>query len=383
MKWSIVNCDIYTSERVLYDKAIIVNGKKIEAVVDIDKVPKELEVVDLKGLNIAPGFIDLQANGGGGYLFNDEPTEECISKIYEGHKRFGSTNFLPTLITTSTPKMLQAIESVKSCMASNKYGVLGLHLEGPYINDLKAGAHDKKFIRNVSFDELELLVKTGKDVIKIFTVAPETIKEEHVKFFKDHNIIISAGHTKATYEETMKSFDWGISMVTHIFNAMSQFESREPGVVGAALDSNNIWAGIIVDGFHVHFGSVRICKKIKGRKLILVTDAMPPVGSNLTEFKLGGLKVLYKNGRCITEEGVLAGSALDMATAVRNCVQKVGIPMDEALRMASLYPAECLGVADILGKIKPGYVANMAIFDNQLVVKAIVSEGKYESMENY
>jgi N-acetylglucosamine-6-phosphate deacetylase len=276
--------------------------------------------------------------------------------------------------------MLQAIDSVKSCMASNKYGVLGLHLEGPYINESKAGAHDKKIIRSISFDELELLAKKGKDVIKIFTVAPETIKEEHVKFLKDYNIIISAGHTKATYEDAMKSFDWGISMVTHIFNAMSQFESREPGVVGAALDSNSIWAGIIVDGFHVHFGSVRICKKIKGKRLILVTDAMPPVGSNLTEFRVGDLKVLCKNGRCATEEGTLAGSALDMATAVRNCVQKVGIPMDEALRMASSYPAECLGVSNFLGKIKPGYLANMVIFDNQLEVKAIISDGKYESI---
>lgn len=383
MRWSLVNCNIYTGERVLQDKAIIVNGKEIEEIIDIHKVPKDLEAVDLKGLNIAPGFIDLQVNGGGGYLFNDEPTEECISKIYEAHKRFGTTNFLPTLITTSTSKMVQAIESVKYCMEHNKYGVLGLHLEGPYISDSKAGVHDKNFIRNACFDGLELLVEEGKDVIKIFTVAPEAMKEEYVKFLKDNNIIVSAGHSNATYEETKKSFDWGISMVTHIYNAMSQFQSREPGVVGAALDSNNIWAGIIVDGVHVHFGSVRICKKIKGRKLILVTDAMPPVGSNLTEFKLGSLKVLCKNGRCSTEEGVLAGSALDMASAVRNCVQKVGIPMDEALRMASLYPAECLGVADTLGKIEPGYVANMAIFDNQLRVKAIVSEGKYESMYNY
>lgn len=380
MRYALVNCDIYTGERVLYDRGIIVNGKEIEMIVDIDRIPKELEVLDLKELNIAPGFIDLQVNGGGGVLFNDNPTEECISKIYEGHKRFGTTNFLPTLITTSTPKMLQAIESVKSCMASNKYGVLGLHLEGPCINETKAGVHDKKFIRSISSDELELLVKTGKDAIKLFTVAPETIDKEHIKFLKDHKIIISAGHSKATYDEAMKSFDWGISMVTHMFNAMSQFESREPGVVGAALDSNNVWAGIIVDGFHVHFGSVGICKKIKGKKLILVTDAMPPVGSNVTEFRLGDLKVLCQNGRCATEEGVLAGSALDMATAVCNCVQKVGIPMDEALRMASLYPAECLGIENVLGKIKPGYLANMVIFNNQLIVKAIISDGKYENV---
>lgn len=382
MKYAIVNCDIYTGEKILYDKAIIINSKEIESIVDLDKIPRDLEVIDLKGMNIAPGFIDLQVNGGGGWLFNDSPTEECISKIYEGNKRFGTTNFLPTLITTSTQKMHRAIESIKSCMLGNKYGVLGLHLEGPYINESKAGVHDKKYIRSISSDELELTIKKGKDVIKLFTLAPEVVKEENVKFLKNHNIIISAGHTNATYEEARKSFDWGISKVTHLFNAMSQFGSREPGVVGATLDSNNIWAGIIVDGFHVHFGSVRICKKIKGKKLFLVTDAMPPVGSEITKFKLGDLKVLCKNGRCTTEEGVLAGSALNMATAVRNCVQKVGIPMDEALRMASTYPAECLGVANILGKVKPGYLANMVIFDNQLVVKAIISNCKYESIQN-
>ena len=379
MKYAIVNCDIYTGERVLYNNGIIVDGKKIEEIRDIDKIPKELDVIDLKGLNIAPGFIDLQVNGGGGCLFNDNPTEECLSKIYEAHRQFGTTNFLPTIITTSTQKILQSIESVKSCMKENKYGILGLHIEGPYINESKAGVHDKKYIRRISLDELKLIMEKGKDVIKLFTVAPEVVTEEHIKYFKMYNINVSAGHTKATYDEAMRSFDWGITKVTHLFNAMSPFESREPGVVGAAFDSNNVWAGIIVDGFHVHFGSVRIAKKIKGKKLILVTDAMPPVGSGITEFKLGDLRVLYKDGKCTTEDGVLAGSSLNMATAVRNCVQKVGIPMDEALRMASTYPAEYLGVRDTLGKIKTGYIANMVIFDNQVVVKAVISEGKYES----
>jgi N-acetylglucosamine-6-phosphate deacetylase len=380
MRYAITNCDIYSGEKVLYDKGIIVNGKIVEAISDTDKIPRDLEVIDLNGLNIAPGFIDLQVNGGGGVLFNDNPTEECISQIFEGHKRFGTTNFLPTLITASKPKMLQAIESVKSCISKNKYGVIGMHLEGPYINQSKAGVHDKNFIRSASLDELRLLIEAGKNVIKLFTLAPELIKEEHIEMLKRSNIIISVGHTKATYEETLKAFNAGFSKVTHLFNAMSQFEGREPGVVGAAMESKDVWAGIIADGFHVHFGSIKISKRMKGTKLLLVTDAMPPVGSNNMQFKLGDLNITCRDGRCTTEDGILAGSALDMATAVRNCIQKVGIPMDEALRMASTYPAECLGINNVLGNIMPGYLANMVIFDNQLNVKAVVSDGCYEKV---
>ncbi len=379
MKYAIVNCDLYSGERVLYDKAIVVNEDKIEAIIDIDKIPKSLEILDLEGLNIAPGFIDLQVNGGGGCLFNDNPTKECLAKIFEGHKRYGTTNFLPTLFTVSTKKMLQGIDAVNSCVLNNKYGVLGLHIEGPYINEAKAGVHDKKYIRPASFDEITTLVKNGKGIIKIFTVAPEVVNKEYVEFLIENNIIVSAGHTNASYEEAKSSFKWGISKVTHLFNAMSQFGSRTPGVVGAALDSPNVWAGIIVDGFHVHFGSVRIAKKIKGNKLVLVTDAMPPVGSKIKKFKLGDLKVIYNDGKCTTEEGVLAGSALNMATAVRNCVQKVDIPLDEALRMASTYPAELLGMNYKLGKIKPGYFANMVIFNNQLYVEGVIINGKYET----
>jgi len=378
MKYAIVNCDIFTGKQVLYDKSIIINGENIEEIVDIDRVPKNLEILDLNGANIAPGFIDLQVNGGGGCLFNDSPTEECISSIYNAHKRFGTTNFLPTLITTSNETMLQAIDTVKDLMKTGKYGVLGLHLEGPYIDKGKAGVHDKSFVRKVLNDELKSYLKSGNGVIKLFTVAPEVVEESCIKMMKECDIVISGGHTNATYDQTNQFFNWGASSVTHLFNAMSQFGSREPGVVGAAFDFDKIWAGIIVDGFHVNFSSVRIAKKIKGEKLILVTDAMPPVGTNISSFNLGDLEVYYNDGQCVTEDGTLAGSALDMATAVRNCVQKVGIPMQEALRMASTYPAKVLGLENKLGKIKPGYLANMVVFNNQLIVKGIITNGKQE-----
>ena len=380
MKYAVVNCDIYTGEQVLFDKAIVVNGERIEAIVDLDKVPKHLDVIDIGGLNIAPGFIDLQVNGGGGVLFNDELTEAGVSKIYDAHKRFGTTSFLPTLITTSVDRMLQAIEVVKSCTKNGKSGVLGLHIEGPYISRTKAGAHDKNNIRNISNDELRILLQTGREVIKVITVAPEAVKEDHIRLLVQNNIMVSAGHSEATYEQAMEAFKWGVSQTTHLFNAMTQFSSREPGLVGATLDSANVWAGIIADGFHVHFASIRICKRIKGKKLLLVTDSMPPVGSKNSEFTLGDVKVQCRNGRCVTSDGTLAGSDLDMATAVRNCVQKIGIPLDEALRMASTYPAEAIGSSDALGRIKPGYMADMVIFNNQVVVEGIVARGEYQKV---
>jgi N-acetylglucosamine-6-phosphate deacetylase len=380
MRYALVNCDIYTGKVVIYDKAIIIEGDIVKDIVEISKIPKELEAIDLKGLSIAPGFIDAQVNGGGGCLFNENPTEECISAIYEAHKRFGTTSFLPTIFTVPNEKMLQAIDVVKSCIENHKYGVVGLHMEGPYINEKKAGVHDKRFIQQISDEGLAIFTK-NEGVIKLWTLAPELVEESHVKELKKRNILVSAGHTNATYEQTVQSFKWGVSSATHLFNAMTQFGSREPGVIGAVFDTDNIWAGIIADGIHVHFASVRVAKKIKQEKLILVTDAMPPVGKPSTTFKIGNLEVSYSNGMCVTKDGTLAGSALDMATAVRNCIQKIGIPKDEALRMASTYPAEFLGIQDKLGKIQIGYLADMVILNNQIAVKGIIKNGKYEKFD--
>jgi len=380
MKYAVTNCDIHTGEEILYDKAIVIKDEYIHEIIDLDKIPIDLEVIDLKGANIAPGFIDLQVNGGGGCLFNDNPTVESISRIFQGHKRYGTTNFLPTIITTTNEKIHQAIDSVKECLTHKTNGVLGLHIEGPFINQKKAGVHDKKYIRSFSENDLDFIRKNSQGSIKMITLSPEFVNENQIKSLKECGIIISAGHSSATYDQSIESFKWGITNVTHLFNAMSLFESREPGLVGATFDKESIWAGIIVDGHHVNFASVRVAKKIKKNKLFLVTDAMPPVGSDISKYKLGDLEVLCKDKKCITMDGVLAGSALDMATAVRNCVQKVEIPLDEALRMASTYPAENLGLNKILGKIKPGFLANMVIFNNQIVVESVIIHGVYEKI---
>lgn len=383
LKYALVNCDIYTGTETVYDKAIIIEDKYISNLVDLTKVPNDIEVINLHGLCVAPGFIDLQVNGGGGFLFTDTPTEKAIASIFEAHKRFGTTNFLPTIITTSLDNIILALDTIKKCLSQVNYGVLGIHIEGPYINVKRAGVHDKKHIRPLVDKELKILLEKGGNVIKILTIAPEVVDKNYIKILQSKGIHVAAGHSDATYDQAIDAFRNGVSSVTHLFNAMSQFGSREPGLVGAVLDDDDVYASIIADGIHVHFSSLRVCKKTKKKnKLLLVTDAMPPVGKPGLSFKLGELEICYQDGKCITKDGTLAGSALDMATSVRNCVQKIGIPMDEALRMASTYPAEYLGISDKYGRIEPGYLANLTIFNNQLFVKGVVISGKYESFSN-
>jgi N-acetylglucosamine-6-phosphate deacetylase len=385
LRYALVNCDVYTSKEVLYDKAVIIRDNQIEQIVDLPNIPSSVQTIDLGGDSVAPGFIDAQVNGGGGYLFNDDPTPATISRIHEAHKRLGTTNFLPTLITTSLDKMVQAVKAVKSCIDRNECGVLGIHLEGPYINEKRAGVHDKKFIRKPQSGEVDSLLRTAPPgVIKILTVAPEIFDPKFVKPIMKNGTRLSVGHSDATYDQTIRAFDDGFSSVTHLFNAMSQFGSREPGVVGAGLERDDVWTGIIADGFHVHFSTIKVSYKAKlVGKLILVTDAMPPTGGapNLS-FKLGDLEIFCKGGRCVTGDGTLAGSALDLASAVRNCIQKIGISKDEALRMASTYVAAYLNVDDKLGKIEPGYLANLTIFNNQIHVRGVIIEGKYEKIQS-
>jgi len=381
MRYALVNCDIYTGDEVLYDKALIIENSEIKNITDLKSVPKELEFKDLKGKKVSPGFFDLQVNGGGGILLNDDPSPDSIKKIFNAHKKFGTTNMLITLISASFEKILLAIESTKSVVGDDDYGISGLHLEGPYINSDRAGVHDKSVVRSLTDHELEVILEEGKDVIKVITLAPEKNDPELIKKIKQSGIIVSVGHSNATYHETKNAFKNDISMVTHLFNAMSQFGSREPGIVGATLDTENIWAGIIADGYHVDFAAVRISQKIKKDRLFLVTDAMPPVGmGDNFSFKLGDLDVHTEKGKCLTTEGVLAGSGLDMASAIRNCVQHIGIPLNEALKMASTYPAQILGLDKKVGKIRPGYQANLAIMNSRTHVEAVVLNGKYEKI---
>lgn len=376
--YALVNCDIFTGNEFLYDKAILLNGEKIESVLNYDDIPLNAKQIDLKGQTVSPGFIDVQVNGGGGVLFNDKPTVDGIKSILLAHRKYGTTNMLPTFITGSSKSMRDAANAINTCLKDNVSGVLGIHFEGPFLNVGKAGVHDKKYIREVNDDDIEIICSLERG-ITLLTLAPDEVGIDTIIGIKEKGILISAGHTNATYLEATTSYNSGVTCTTHLYNAMTALGSREVGVVGASLDHDKSWCGIIADGHHVDFTAVRIAHKAKKeRKMFLVTDAMPPVGGNGDDFVLGDYKITVENGKCITMGDVLAGSALDMATAIRNCIQKVGITKSEALRMASTYPAEFLGINNILGHIESGYTANLAIFNNQIEVSAVVINGKYE-----
>lgn len=379
---ALVNCDIFTGDEFITDKALLIKDKLIHSFVSRDDLPNDVEIFDLDGQTVAPGFIDLQVNGGGGILFNDQPNLGSVEKIVEAHRKFGTTNLLPTFITGSLGGMIEASDAVNSYIKKESGAVLGIHFEGPFLEMAKAGVHDKSFIRNVTQDEIDTIINSPIGKV-LLTICPNNISPEHLKQFNQSGVLLSIGHTNATYTDCISAAENGVTGITHLFNAMSQLQSREPGVVGAAFDLEKVSSGIIVDGHHVDFSSVRIAwKSIKRGNLFLVTDAMPPVGAKNCEFVIGPHTIKLENGKCVTKDGVLGGSALDMSTAVRNCIQKVGIPKSEALRMASLYPAKFIGLDDKYGKIKIGRLANLAIFDNEINVSGTFLEGKYESSEH-
>ncbi|QSZ41242.1 N-acetylglucosamine-6-phosphate deacetylase [Sulfurimonas aquatica] len=378
MMYAFVNCDIFNGSEFIYNKALVIDGEKIHGLIPEEELDKSIEIINLNGKTISPGFIDLQVNGGNGILFNDEPTIEAVKKIYDGHKKFGTTDFLPTFITGSLKGMKQAVESINKCLSLNLDGVLGIHFEGPFLNQAKAGVHEKKYIRESNVDDIEAISKISNG-ITMLTLAPEVVPSELILSLQKKGIFISIGHTNATYEEAMNAFSSGASCSTHLYNAMTSLESRAPGVVGASLDNDKAWTNIIVDGIHSSYASVRVAMKAKAkRKLFLVTDAMPPVGGEGDDFRIGDYNISVKNGKCVTMGDTLAGSSLDMASAVRNCIQHVGIDKGEALRMASTYPAEFIKLDNRIGHIKSGYDANLAIFNNQIQVSAVVVKGKYE-----
>ncbi|ENM5761070.1 N-acetylglucosamine-6-phosphate deacetylase [Vibrio mimicus] len=375
--YALTNCKIYTGNDVLVKHAVIINGDKIETVCPIESLPSDIKVVDLNGANLSPGFIDLQLNGCGGVMFNDEITAKTIDIMHKANLKSGCTSFLPTLITSSDENMRQAIAAAREYQSQYPNQSLGLHLEGPYLNVMKKGIHSVDFIRP-SDDSMIDTICANSDVIAKVTLAPENNKPEHIEKLVQAGIVVSIGHTNATYTEARQSFESGITFATHLFNAMTPMVGREPGVVGAIYDTPDVYAGIIADGFHVDYANIRIAHKIKGEKLVLVTDATAPAGAEMDYFIFVGKKVYYRDGKCVDENGTLGGSALTMIEAVQNTVEHVGIALDEVLRMATLYPAKAIGVDDKLGRIKKGMIANLTVFDRDFNVKATVVNGQYE-----
>ncbi|MBE3712988.1 N-acetylglucosamine-6-phosphate deacetylase [Vibrio parahaemolyticus] len=375
--YALSNCKIYTGSDVLTDHAVIVENDLIQSIVPVAELPKGIEVKDLNGANLSPGFIDLQLNGCGGVMLNDAITAETMQIMHEANLKSGCTSFLPTLITSSDEDMRAAISAAREYHKKYPNQSLGLHLEGPYLNVAKKGIHSVDFIRP-SDDGMIDLICSNADIIAKVTLAPEQNDPEHIARLKTAGIVVSIGHTNATYAEARKGFEAGITFATHLFNAMTPMVGREPGVVGAIYDTPEIYAGIIADGFHVDYANIRIAHKIKGEKLVLVTDATAPAGANIDHFIFVGKKVYYRDGKCVDENGTLGGSALTMIEAVQNTVEHAGIALEEALRMATLYPATAIGVEDRLGRIRKGMVANLTIFDRDFNVKATVVNGQYE-----
>ncbi|MEZ8801284.1 N-acetylglucosamine-6-phosphate deacetylase [Vibrio splendidus] len=375
--YALSNCKIYTGSDVLTDHAVVIENELIKKVCPISELPEGIEVRDLSGANLSPGFIDLQLNGCGGVMLNDEITADTMQIMHKANLKSGCTSFLPTLITSSDEDMRAVITAAREYHNQYQNQSLGLHLEGPYLNVAKKGIHSVDHIRKSDSEMIELICENNDLVAKV-TLAPELNDPEHIERLRKAGVVVSIGHTNATYAEARQGFESGITFATHLFNAMTPMVGREPGVVGAIYDTPEVYAGIIADGFHVDYANIRIAHKIKGEKLVLVTDATAPAGADMEYFIFVGKKVYYRDGKCVDENGTLGGSALTMIEAVQNTVEHAGIALDEALRMATLYPATAIGVESKLGRIKKGMVANLAVFDRDFNVKATVVNGQYE-----
>lgn len=344
------------------DRCVLVEKGRIAAVVPPRDCPADVPVRKLEG-DLLPGFVDLQVNGGGGVLFNDHPTVEGIAAIGEAHRRFGTTGFLPTLISDDLKVVEQAIAAVDAAIAMGVAGVLGIHLEGPFLNPARKGVHDASRFRTLDGAAIELLgsLRRGRTLV---TLAPELAPPGAIRALVERGVVVAAGHSAATYEQIQVALAEGLSGFTHLFNAMTPLGSREPGVVGAALASADSWCGVIVDGHHVHPATLRIALAAIGpERLALVTDAMPTVGSDRKEFLLAGRRIVVKGGRCLDPDGTLAGSDLNMAEAVRNAERLMGVDAATAVRMASLVPASAIGLAGELGSIAPGLRADLVLID--------------------
>lgn len=345
----------------------VVDGK-------ISAIDNDLTQVDTKlaGL-VVPGFIDLQVNGGGGLLFNDSPSIDNIKAVIAAHSQFGTTGMLPTLITDKVEVMQQAADAIAQALQEKVPGILGVHFEGPHLSVAKKGAHSAEFIRPITDEEWQVLSR--KDIGQVIvTLAPETVAVEDIKKMVALGIHVCLGHTNADYACAQKAVDAGASGFTHLFNAMSPLQGREPGVVGTALLNDLTSCGLIVDGHHVDFSACLLAVKTKPTgKVFLVTDAMPPVGTSQTSFAFFNRTVNLSNGKLTSTTGELAGSVLDMATAVRNCNQQLRLPLDESLRMASQYAADYLANSvshsqQIGGALTIGSPANFAVINDDVEV---------------
>ena len=367
MSLALTGARVFDGTRIVDGHSVIIADGKIVALVPDSERPTGAALRRVEGL-LAPGFIDCQVNGGGGVLFNDQRSRAGIAAIGRAHRPFGTTGFLPTLITETPEHMREAIDAVRDALQAGVPGVLGIHLEGPFLSPERKGVHDPRLFRNMDDSDIALVTSLGLGRT-LTTVAPERVPPAAIARLVTAGVIVSAGHTAASYETVVAARGAGLSGFTHLFNAMPPFSGRAPGPVGAALDDPDAFVGFIADLFHVSAVSLRIAIAAHGwQRMVLVTDAMSSVGSDLTEFLIDGNLITRKNGKLTRGDGTIAGSDLDMASAVRNCVGALGLSVEAALHMASRAPAEFLRLDHELGRIAPGYRADLVLLDDDLRV---------------
>ena len=372
MATALVHGRVLTDAGFRDDVAVLVeDGRILALAAHDDPRVRDAERHELGGHTLLPGFVDAQVNGGGGVLFNNATTVEAIRTIAHAHRRFGTTAMLPTLISDDLEVMRSAIAAVREAIETGVPGIAGIHLEGPYLAPARKGTHDAGKFRVPDADDVALAASLDNGVTLV-TLAPEQVPRDRIRALVDAGVIVAAGHTAGTYEEVRDGLEAGITGFTHLYNAMSPLQGRDPGAVGAALEDRDSWCGIIVDGAHVHAASLRVALAAKPRgKVFLVTDAMPPVGSDRPDYVLYGETITAVDGVVRNAAGSLAGSALDMITAVRNTVRTLGVPLDEAARMAATYPAQFLGLDHDLGRIAPGLRADFVVVDEGLAVQGV------------
>jgi len=369
MPTALVNGRILRGSALVEGQCVLLDGGRILDIVAPDHPTcRGAARVDLRGNLLLPGFLDSQVNGGGGALFNDAPSVATIRRIGQAHRRFGTTGFMPTLISADLDVVARAIGAVRAAIEAGVPGVLGIHIEGPFLNVERKGVHDPAKLRELDTGAVGLLTSLGIGRTLV-TLAPEMTTPQIIRELTTAGVIVSAGHTNATYAQVIAALQHGLTGFTHLFNAMSQLTGRKPGVVGAALESLESWCGIIVDGQHISPVVLRLALRCKpSSRFMLVTDAMPTVGTDARSFKLQGRDIAVSGNVCIDEDGRLAGSNIDMASCVRNAIALLGVPLPEAVRMASLYPAQFLGLSHELGRIEPGYRASLVLADDHLNV---------------
>ena len=368
MAFALTGARIFDGESIRNGLAVVLDGARIVEIVAVENLPKNIEQRVLKAGLLVPGFIDVQVNGGGGALLNDNPTVNTVRRIAESHRKFGTTGMLPTVITDAPETLSKAIAAVKMARAENVPGVLGIHIEGPFLDKDRKGAHEAQFIREMTETDVAQIANADCGSIML-TLAPNRVAPKLIKSLTEKGVLVSLGHSEANLAEVTKALASGARAFTHLFNAMSQMNGREPGMVGAALADHDSYCGLIADGFHVHDAAMKVALAAKPRsRIMLVTDAMPTAAGGPDSFELQCRKIHLKNGKLQLDNNTLAGSNLTMDEAVRYCVERLGVALEDALRMASLNPASFLRRDHELGRIKPGYLASLVHLNDDLHV---------------